>query len=152
MNWPTPKIVIKVRIFLGTAQYWRKFIPKFSAIAAPMHVVTSVKKGFQWGGKQQQAFEDLKDKISSATVLALPNLRYLLVIHTNVSDYAMGGVLLQHDKPIAFHSEKFNGAMTNYPTYEKELYVLVQSVKKWKHYLMGKETIAHTDHQPLQYL
>lgn len=51
-----------------------------------------------------------------------------------------------------FHSEKFNGAITNYHTYEKELYVLVQSVKKWKHYLMSKKTIIHTDHQPLQYL
>ena len=42
--------------------------------------------------------------------------------------------------------------MINYPTYDKELYALVQSVKKWKHYLIGKETIIHTDHQPLQYL
>lgn len=42
--------------------------------------------------------------------------------------------------------------MTNYPTYDKELYVLVQSVKKWKHYLMGKETIIDSDHQPLLYL
>ena len=40
----------------------------------------------------------------------------------------------------------------NYPTYDKELYALVQSVKKLKHYLLGKETIIHTDHQPLQYL
>ena len=42
--------------------------------------------------------------------------------------------------------------MMGYPTYDKELYALVQSIKKWKHYLMGKETIIHTDHQPLQYL
>ena len=42
--------------------------------------------------------------------------------------------------------------MTKYPAYDKELYELVQSVKKWKHCLMGKETIIHTDHQPLQYL
>jgi hypothetical protein len=59
---------------------------------------------------------------------------------------------MQHGKPICFHSETFNGAVINYPTYDKELYALVQSVKKWKHYLMGKETIVHTDHQPLQYL
>ena len=64
----------------------------------------------------------------------------------------MGAVLLQHGKPIAFHSETFNGVVVNYPTYHKELYALVQSVKKWKHYLMGKETVIHTDHQPLQYL
>ena len=51
VNWPTPKTVTEVRSFLGVAQYWRKFIAKFSSIAAPMHAVKSVKKGFQWGGK-----------------------------------------------------------------------------------------------------
>ena len=152
VNWPTPKTVTEVRIFLGAAQYWRKFIANFFAITAPMHAVTSVKKGFQWGGKQSQDFEALKDKISSAPVLALSYLRQPFEIKTDASHYAMGAVLLQHGKPIAFHSERFNGAINNYPTYEKELYVLVQSVKKWKHYLMGKETIIHTDHQPLQYL
>ena len=52
VNWPTPKTITEVRIFLGATQYWRKFIANFSSIAAPMHAVTSVKKGFQWGGKQ----------------------------------------------------------------------------------------------------
>ena len=75
LNLPTPKIVIEVRSFLSVAQYWRNFIANISAIATPMHAVTSVKKGFQWGVKQQQAFEALKDKISSALVLALPKLR-----------------------------------------------------------------------------
>ena len=73
-------------------------------------------------------------------------------IQTNASDYAMGAVLLQRGKPIAFHSETFNGVVINYPTYKKKLYALAQSVKKWKHYLMGKETIIHIDHQPLEYL
>ena len=59
---------------------------------------------------------------------------------------------MQHSKPICYHSETFNSVVVNYPTYDKELYALVQSVKKWKHYLMGKETVIHTDHQPLQYL
>ena len=64
----------------------------------------------------------------------------------------MGAVLMQNGKTIFFHLETFNGAMINYPTYDKELYALVESVKKWKHYLMGKETIICTDDQPLQYL
>lgn len=64
----------------------------------------------------------------------------------------MGAFLMQHGKTIFFHLENSNGAMINYPTYDKELYALVQSVKKWKHYLMGKETVIHIDHQPLQYL
>ena len=49
-------------------------------------------------------------------------------------------------------SKTFSKVVINYPIYNKELYALVQSVKKWKHYLMGKETIIHIDHQPLQYL
>ena len=64
----------------------------------------------------------------------------------------MSAIILQHGKPISFHSEIFNGDAINYPTYDKELYTLVQSVRKWKHYLMGKAMIFHNDHQPLQYL
>ena len=82
-------------------------------------------------------------------VLALPNLRQTFKIQTDASDYAMGTILLQHGKPITFHLETFNGVVTNYPTYDKYLYALVQRFKKWKHYLMDKERIIHTDHQPL---
>ena len=58
---------------------------------------------------------------------------------------------MQHKKPICYHFETFSKAIINYPTHDKDLYALVQSVKKWKHYLMGKETVIHTDQQPLQY-
>ena len=91
-------------------------------------------------------------KIISAAVLALLDIRHPFEIQKDANDYAMGVVLMQHGKPILFHSKIFDGAVTKYPTYDKELYALVQSVKKWKHYLMGKETIIHTDHQPLKYL
>jgi hypothetical protein len=152
LEWPKPNNVKEVRIFLGAAQYWRKFIANISSIAAPLHAVTSVKKVFQWGGKQHKYFDTLKEKISSMLVLSLPNLRQPFEIQTDARNYAMGVVLLHYGNPICFHSETFNGAMINYPTYDKELYALVQSVKKWKHYLLGKETIVHTNHQPLQYL
>jgi hypothetical protein len=56
LEWSRPSNVTEVRSFLGAAQYWRKFIANFLSIAAPLHAVTSVKQGFQWGGKQQQAF------------------------------------------------------------------------------------------------
>ena len=94
VNWTAPKTVTEVRSFLGIAQYWRKFIANFSAIAAPMHAVTSVKCAFQWGSKQKKYFESLKEKISSAPVLALLDLRQPFEIQTNASDYAMGAVLL----------------------------------------------------------
>eukprot|EP00253_Pinus_taeda_P019932 PITA_19932 len=106
-------------------------------------------KVLQWGGKQQKAFGPLKEKISTALALALLNLQQPFEIKIDANDYAMGAVLIQHGKPICYHSETFNSAIVNYPTCDKELYALVQSVKKWKHYLMGKETIINTDHQPL---
>ena len=82
-------------------------------------------------------------------VLALPDLQHPFEIETDAIGYAMGVVLMQQKKPICYHSEKFSQPVINYPTYDKELYALVQSVKKWKHYLISKETIIHTDHQPL---
>ena len=75
-----------------------------------------------------------------------------ICVEIDASGYAMGAVLMQHKIPICYHSETFSKAIINYPTYDKGWYALVQSVKKWKHYIMGKETIIHTDHQPLQYL
>jgi hypothetical protein len=114
-----------------------------------LHALTSVNNTFQWGGKKQKYFDTLKEKISTTPVLALSNLQQPFKIETDTSRYAMGVVLMQYRKPICYHSETFNQVVVNYPTYDKELYALVQSVKKLKHYLLGKEKIMHTDHQPL---
>ena len=59
---------------------------------------------------------------------------------------------MQGCKSICYYSKMFHGEVLNYHTYDKELYVLVQAINKWKHYFMGKETIIHTDHYPLRYL
>jgi hypothetical protein len=140
----------EVKILLGAVQYLRKFIANYSFIAAPLHELTSVKHVFQWGGKQQKPFKILKEKISTtAPILALSYLQHPFEIQTDASGYAMGEVLMQRGKPIFYHYETFTQAVINYPTYDKELYALVQIVKKWKHYLMGKEIIIHTDHKPL---
>jgi hypothetical protein len=54
LDWVNPNNVTEVRIFLRETHYWIKFIANFSSITAPLHAVTSIKKVFQWGGKQQQ--------------------------------------------------------------------------------------------------
>eukprot|EP00253_Pinus_taeda_P015441 PITA_15441 len=138
----------KLYVKLSKCEFGKTFL----VYLAPLHTLKSVKKVFQCEGKQQKSFETLKEKTSTALVLALPDLQQPFKIETNTSEYAMGDVLMQQKKLICYHSEKFSQVAINYPTYDKELYALVQSVKKWKHYLIGKETIIHTDHQPLQYL
>ena len=85
---------------------------------------------FQWGGKQQKAFNTLKEKNITELVLGLPDLQRPFEIETNVSDYAMGAMLMQCGKPICYNYGTFNFVVVNYPTYDKELYALVQSMKK----------------------
>jgi hypothetical protein len=111
----------------------------------------SAKKVFQWGGKQQKAFETLKENISIAPIMELPYVQHPFEIQIDARRYAMGTVFMKRGKPICYHSDTFTQVVINYPTYDKELYALVQSVNKSKHYLMGKETIIHIDHQSLHY-
>ena len=85
------KNVTEVRSFLGVAQHWRMFIIGFSSFATLLHALTSVKQGFQWGIKQQKAFDVLKENISTTPVLALLDLKQPLKIQTDASDYVMGG-------------------------------------------------------------
>ena len=88
-------------------------------------------------------------KIIQALVLAFPNLQNPLELEIYASGYAMWVILMQEGRPICYHFEMFHGGVLNYPNYDKELYALVQYVKKWKYYLMENDTIIHIDHQPL---
>jgi hypothetical protein len=75
VNFPKSTNVTEVRSFMGEAQYWRKFIAKFSLMSTPLHALTSVKRGFQWGGSQQKDFNTLKVNISTNHVLDFPDLQ-----------------------------------------------------------------------------
>ena len=71
------------------------------------------------GRRTTESIQHLERKISTTLVLALPNLQQPLEIEIDVSDYIVGAVLMQHGKPICYHSETFNSAVVNYPTYDK---------------------------------
>jgi hypothetical protein len=142
MKWSVPTNVIEVRIFVGATQYLRNFIASFSIVAATLHAITTSGKSFQSQGKnQQKVFDEMKIKINQASVLVLLNLHKSFEVETDASGSAMGVVMMQGGRLLCYHFEVFHGVVLNYPTYNKELYALVQFVKKWKHCLMGKETI-----------
>lgn len=153
-DWPSPKNFTELRSFLGLANFYRRFVFGFSHISWPLN--QSLRGGaqakFQWTEAQQQAFEELKKRLCSAPVLVLPDLHQAFEIETDASDYALGAVLTQNGHPVAYHSETFSDTVRKYPTYDKELYAIVQACKQWKHYILGKETVIHTDHKPLQFL
>ena len=81
----------------------------------------------------------------------LPDLHHPFEIETGASDYALSAVITQSGHPDAFHSETFNDTIRRYLTYEKELYAIMKALKKWRHYIIGKEMVILTDHKPLQF-
>ncbi|KAF7839378.1 Retrovirus-related Pol polyprotein from transposon 297 family [Senna tora] len=93
---------------------------------SPLNEIIKKDVGFKWGKVQEEAFHTLKEKPSA--------------------------VLMQDKRPIAYFSEKLNGATLNYSTYDKELYALVRALETWQHYFWSKEFVIHTDHESLKHL
>jgi len=149
-EWPMPTSVTKVRSFHGLASFYRQFVKKdFSTIAAPLIEVIKKSICFKWGEEQNNAFLDLKNKLCSAPILSLPNFNKTFEIKCDASSICIDAVLMQEGRPIAYFSEKLNGATLKYPTYDNKLYALVRDLENWQHYLWPKQFVIHTDHQSL---
>uniref|UniRef100_A0A7N2M5G4 Reverse transcriptase n=1 Tax=Quercus lobata TaxID=97700 RepID=A0A7N2M5G4_QUELO len=148
-DWPSPTSVGNVRSFHGLASFYRRFVKDFSSLAAPLTEVIKKNVGFRWGEEQEKAFQLIKEKLTNAPLLSLPNFSK---IECDASGIGIGAVLMQEGRPIAYFSEKLSGAALNYPTYDKELYALVRALETWQHYLWPKEFVIHTDHESLKHL
>ncbi|KAA0032636.1 Transposon Ty3-I Gag-Pol polyprotein [Cucumis melo var. makuwa] len=151
-EWPTPTNASEVRSFHGLASFYRRFIKDFSSIASPLTELVKKHVKFEWKEKQENAFNELKEKLIKAPCLALPNFDKSFEIECDESGIGIGAVLMQEKQPIMFFSEKLNGAQLNYSTYDKELHALVRALKVWHHYLWPKEFVIHTDHESLKHL
>jgi transposase InsO family protein len=158
-NWPQPRNKKDVRAFLGLTGYYRKFIPEYSAIAAPLTDLTRETVKFEWGDQEQAAFDELKKRLTSATVLAHPDSSRQYVVSTDASGFAISGVLMQDQadgtrRPVAYFSRKLNPAEKRYATHEKELLAIVKAVEHWRCYLEGSPhpVLLQSDHRSLQHL
>jgi len=155
-EWKTPMKVKNIESFLGFANFYRRFIHNFSHTARPLNELKR-KKEWKWKKEHQEAFEELKEKITSQPVLALPKRKGKFRVETDVSGHAIGGVLSQEQegkwKPIAFLSRTMQPAEQNYEIYNKELLAIVEALAKWRQYLLDTaETFKiWTDHENLKY-
>jgi hypothetical protein len=150
-NWPSLTMLTELRSFLGLSNFYHRFVLGFSHISWALSQVTrgGGKEIKLWGLSQQQVFDDLKHHFFSSLVLSLPDLQQPFEIETDDSDYVLGAILTQHDHPMAYHSETLSYAIRKYPTYDKEMKSILQSYLQWKHYILGKETVIHTNHKLL---
>ncbi|GJV82994.1 putative reverse transcriptase domain-containing protein [Tanacetum coccineum] len=138
--------------FLGLAGYYRRFIEGFSKIAKPMTKLTQNKVAFEWGDKQEAAFQTLKNKLCSAPILALPQGAENFIVYCDASHKGLGAVLMQNEKVIAYASRQLKIHEKNYTTHDLELGAVVFALKIWRHYLYGTKCMVFTDHKSLQHI
>jgi len=136
-EWPVPKTVKSLRGFLGLTGYYRKFIKNYGSIAAHLTLLLR-KNAFEWSTSAKEAFQKLKEAVTQAPVLSLPNFSQSFVIECDASGVGVGAVLMQSGRPIAFISKALKGRAVHMSTYEKELFALVIAIQEWRPYLLRK--------------
>ncbi len=159
-EWARPQSVYDVRAFLGLANYFRRFIYNYAKIAAPMYELVkgnvSRRKApttmVPWGPQHDAAFEKLKEVLVNPPMMKLPDFNKPFQVITDASDYALGAILIQDGKPIAYESRRMIPAERNYHTTDKELLAVVHALQVWRCYLEGGTFKVMTDHNPLTYL
>ena len=129
--------------------FYQKFIPNFSALAAPLYRLTNKSVPFIWTETASKAMADLKLALSRDVILAFPNINDLFELYTDASDEAVGFVLTQQNRPLRFGSKMLNDAQRRYSTGDKEALAIITALEKFYPYLKGSRVIVYTDHKPL---
>ncbi|KFM69055.1 Retrovirus-related Pol polyprotein from transposon 17.6, partial [Stegodyphus mimosarum] len=160
-NFPKPTTKTQVWSSLGLAGYYRRYISQFSVISAPL---TDLLKGkcckstINWTDDCQNAFDELKKRLTQNPVLYSPNFSQPFIVQCDASNIGIGVVLSRlntkdEEYPIIFLSKKFSPTEQKYSTIERECAAIVFAVQKLKFYLDGPHKfIIQTDHNPLVWL
>ncbi|GKE11455.1 putative reverse transcriptase domain-containing protein, partial [Tanacetum coccineum] len=151
-DWASPKSPTEICQFLGLAGYYQRFIEGFSKIAKSMTKLTQKGVKFDWGDKQEAAFQLLKQKLCSVPILALPEGSKNFVVYCDASHKGLGVVLMQRENVISYASRQLKIHEKNYTTHDLELGSVVFSLKLWRYYLYGTKCTVFTDHKSLQHI
>ncbi|KAJ0802805.1 putative nucleotidyltransferase, Ribonuclease H [Helianthus annuus] len=151
-KWPRPTSVTEIRSFLGLAGYYRRFVERFSVIALPLTKLLRKGVKYSWNEEQEKSFEELKKRLVSSPILALPSGSGGYQVYSDASKKGLGCVLMQHGKVIAYASRQLKPYEVNYPTHDLELAAVVFALKIWRHYLYGESCDIFTDHKSLKYI
>ena len=141
-DFPVPNTLKELRQFKGFASYYRRFIPQFTKVAHPLHCLTRKDVPFHWTSECQAAFEDLKSRLMSASVLAYPNFDKDFVLETDASYVGLGAVLSQLQKNgklhfLSYASRALSPAEKNYPVTELKTLAMVWAISHYRAYLYG---------------
>jgi len=157
-DWKEPTNVKGVQSFLGFANFYRRFIRDYSKFMIPLSSLTRKDKLWEWGDKQQEAFETLKGAMITEPILQHFDPEQPVTVKTDTSDYAIGAICSQPDAkgilhPVAYYSRKLKDPERNYDIHDKELLAMVDALQKWDTYCKttGPKITILTDHKNLEY-
>ena len=152
-KFPKPTDATSVRRFLGLASYYRRFVPRFSVLSAPLNQLTKKDASFVWSKECEDSFESLKGALMTTPVLAYPRFGpgNTFVLETDASIVGLGAVLSQMQPdgtvhPVAYASRSVNKHEKNYGISELETLGLVWAVRYFRPYLLGHPCVVYTDH------
>ena len=158
-RWPVPETKKQVRAFLGLTGYYRKFIPQYASVAAPLTDLTRkfAPTRVTWSEECEYAFRQLKSLLCSSPILYSPDLGKEFVLQTDASDRGVGAVLSQRmsdgeEHPIAYYSRKLLPREERYSTVEKECLAVKLGIQAFRVYLLGRPFKIQTDHRSLVWL
>ena len=155
-DFPAPKNLKELRIFMGLANYYRRFVKGFAHIASPLNALTKKGGKFAWTQDCAAAFDKLKRALVSAPILAYPDFRKEFLLFVDASSTGIGFTLAQKQNDtevvIAYNGRGLNEAEKNYSTTEREALALVEGIKKFQPYLFGRKFTVVTDHSSLRWL
>lgn len=155
-DYPIPHDKDSVKRFVAFANYYRKFIPNFAALAQPLSDLTRKRVEFKWEEKHTTSFEELKNCLMQPHILQYPDFTKEFIIKVDASSLGCAGVLLQEtdgiDKPVAYFSRTFQAGEKNKAIIEKELLAIYHSIIAFRPYIYNKKFTVYTDHKPLIYL
>jgi hypothetical protein len=148
----------QVRSVLGLLSYYRRYVPHFASVTAPLTDLTkgTNSKSILWTEDCQRALVKIQKVLNTFPVLLLPSLTEDFVLQTDASSKGMGAVLLQSKDgllhPVQFASKKFSSPQQKYSTIERECLAIIWACGKFERFLTGREFILQTDHRPLTFL
>lgn len=159
LNFPTPTNKTEVKRFIGTASWYRRFVPNFSTIAAPLKKLTSSSKKakpFIWSKEADDSFCKLKECLVSAPILSCPDYTKGFQVACDASDYGIGSYLFQTidnvEHPIAYYSRSMTAQERNYRVTERETLSVLAALEHWRCYLEnGQQFTVYTDHSALKW-